>query len=301
MQRPNPFKVSLVAPFYNEADTITRFFDAVIPILQQFAHWEIICVDDGSADETMAALTAQHVKYNNVRIISFARNFGKEIALSASLDFTDGDVVIPIDADLQDPPEMIPAMIQKWQEGYDVVLAVRHVSKEVNTRTVLARLFYTLMGAIAEIDIRANTGDFRLMDRKVITVIRQMKERTRFMKGIMSWAGFKTTEIYFDRAHRIQGKTRWSAINLCGLALDGIFSFSEFPIRFWSYIGFAISSICALLLLLQSPSENNIVTFIFLALGINLLAIGTLGEYITRIYKETRQRPLYVISKTIGF
>jgi len=307
-KRALPATISIVVPFYNESSVIEACLQRIIAVVQPISqNWEIICVNDGSTDATLDILTAYHAKTPNIKVISLSRNFGKEVALTAGLDHANGDVVIPMDSDMQDPPELIPDMVKKWQEGFDVVLAIRnHKQQKHSLRTFLGKLFYLLIGSISNPKITKDAGDFRLLDRKVIVAIRKMPERTRFMKGIMSWAGFRTTHILFDRPPRHKGQSRWSAIQLFGLAADGIFSFSSFPIRIIGLAG-SLFLICGTLGLLWAGLFANhaapysmLFSTVLLVSGVNLLALWLIGEYVARISQEVRQRPLYIIDETIG-
>ncbi len=308
-KRALPAKISIVVPIYNESNGITECLQRIVTVVKPIGiDWEIVCIDDGSTDDTLSKLTSYHGNYSNVKVISLSRNFGKEVALSAGLDHAEGEVVIPIDSDLQDPPELISDMIKKWQEGFDVVLAVRNPSPHTQSLRVLsAKLFYLLIDKISDIKITKNTGDFRLLDRKVVEAIRQMPERTRFMKGIMSWAGFRTSHIYFDRPLRREGQSRWSFIQLLKLAADGIFSFSSYPVRFIGLAGGCLLT-CSILAFLWAglfSSYDSLYTLVFNATlficGVNLLAIWLVGEYVVRISQDVRQRPLYVIDHKIGY
>ncbi|HEY9843533.1 MAG TPA: glycosyltransferase family 2 protein, partial [Candidatus Obscuribacterales bacterium] len=205
-------EISLVAPMYNESEGLDQFFQIVIPILEQISPaWEIVCVNDGSRDDTLAKLVGHHQREPRIKLINFSRNFGKEAGTTAGIDFARGKVVIPIDADLQDPPELILEMVAKWREGYKVVLATRRERREDTWfKRQSALMFYRIISAMSEIEIPKNTGDFRLMDRQVVDTLKSLPEKTRFMKGIFAWLGFPTTTIYFDRPQRFAGQTSWN-------------------------------------------------------------------------------------------
>ena len=293
---------------YNESEVIDHFFEAVTPILNLLPDWEIICVDDGSTDDTLHRLYEISEKEERIKVIALSRNFGKEAALTAGIDYATGDAVIPIDADLQDPPELITDMVTKWKEGFDVVLATRNKRDESWLKKKSARFFYKLMSKMSHTNIPEDTGDFRLMSRKVIEQVNKLRERTRFMKGILSWPGFKTTTIYFDRPERKAGVTSWNYWKLWKFALDGIFSFTTMPLRVWTYIGAIISFFAFVygsIIILKSilfdadvPGYPSLMVVILFLGGIQLLSLGIIGEYVARIYRETKNRPIYVVDDT---
>lgn len=299
--------ISIVCPCFNEQDMIDLFMQKIVAVLSEInKSYEIIFINDGSTDKTMDKLLQAKLKYPEIRIINLARNFGKESSLSAGLDFAQGEVIIPIDADLQDPPELIKEFIIKWQEGYDVVLAKR-TDRGTDTffKRFSATLFYKLQNKIAHIDIPENVGDYRLITRRVLKAIQQLPENQRFMKGIFAWVGFKTTVIEYKRESRKAGKTSFHGWNLWNFALEGITSFSTFPLRVWLYIGsfiaflsFAYGSYIALRTLIVGvdlPGYASLLTTVLFLGGIQLIGIGVLGEYLGRTYKETKHRPLYIV------
>jgi glycosyltransferase involved in cell wall biosynthesis len=302
--------ISLIVPVYNESDGIFAFFERVTPILEKLGKWEILCINDGSSDNTLKILEELNQKDSRIKALSFSRNFGKEAAMTAGLDFASGDVVIPIDADLQDPPELIPEMIDKWQAGAKVVLATRKTRNESWLKRKSAGGFYSLMGKVSTVKIPKNTGDFRLMDRQVVEAIKMLPERTRFMKGLFAWAGFPTEVIYFDRPERHAGETKWNYIKLWRFALDGIFSFTTMPLKIWTYIGMVISFLSFIYgsyLIIRTivsgadvPGYASIMVVMLFLGGIQLMSLGVIGEYIGRIYRETKRRPIYLIEKKIG-
>lgn len=307
-----PF-ISLVVPMYNESKVIDTFFNRVQPILDGINQsWEIICVNDGSKDTTIEDLKKHSNRDPRIKVIDFARNFGKEAALTAGLDYATGQLVIPIDADLQDPPELIPEMVGKWKEGYKVVLATRKQrAGETFMKKFTASMFYKFIGKISDHNIPANTGDFRLLDRQVVEAIKQLPERSRFMKGILSWPGFKTVTIYFDRDARAAGVSAWSFWKLWQFALDGIFAFTSAPLKVWTYIGLFISMISfiyAVFLIFNTlmqgvdvPGYASLMVVMLFLGGIQLISLGVIGEYISRIYRETKQRPIYIVNEKFGF
>jgi len=304
--------ISIIAPVYNEEDSLSKFFAEIIKVISKITKdWEIICVNDGSDDKSLEILTEQNTQDDRIKIITFSRNFGKEIALTAGLQHSSKDVVVPIDSDLQDPPELISQMVEKWQEGFDVVLATRdNRNNDSFIKRTTANLFYKILKKVSNIDIPSNTGDYRLMDKKVVETINLCPEKTRFMKGLFAWAGYKTTAIMFERPERIGGSPKQNYKSLFRLAFDGIFSFSTIPLQIWTFIGVIIASISffyASLIIIgtiifgtEVDGYASTITIILFMGGIQLISLGVLGEYISRIYREVKQRPLYVIDKKIG-
>ena len=301
--------LSVVVPMYNESEGFTLFFDRLTPILENITKdWEVICVNDGSTDDTLKLMQAASHADKRIKYISLSRNFGKEIALTAGLHQAFGQAVIPIDADLQDPPELITEMVGQWQKGFKVVLATR-TKRDDDTwfKRNSAELFYKLMSKLTRYGIPANTGDYRLMDAQVVDVIRLLPERSRFMKGLFAWVGFSTTTLYFERQPRTKGHTKQNVWTLWQLAKDGIFSFTVFPLRVCVYLGILISLVsfayAAWLIIrtvifgVEVPGYASIMTAILCMGGIQLLSLGIIGEYIGRIYRESKQRPLYIIEE----
>ena len=303
-------KISIIAPFYNEAESIDDFFQRVIPTVQSLdCDYEIICINDGSADETLAGLRAWEGRNPQIKVVNLSRNFGKESALTAGLDIAQGDVVIPIDSDLQDPPELIPQMLEKWREGYDVVYAKRVRRK---TDTFLKRWsalgFYRLFNWITDTKIPYNTGDFRLLDKKVVGAVRSLGERTRFMKGIFAWVGFRQIAVEYERPLREHGSASLHFRNLWRLAVDGITSFSTIPLRICSYIGLFIALLAlvfgsiimvrTLIYGIDLPGYASTIVIILFLGGIQLISLGVIGEYVGRIFYEIKGRPNYIIDET---
>ena len=312
--RNRSFSLSVVAPMYNEEENIDIFLSRLIPILKKTTpDYNIICINDGSTDNTLEKLIENHKINSAIEIINFSRNFGKEMALTAGLDYSQGDIVIPIDSDLQDPPELIEEMVNKWKEGFDVVYATRRIRHgESWFKKSTAAFFYKIINAVSEIPIPENTGDFRLMDKRVVVAIRQLPEEARFMKGVFSWVGFKQTAIMYDRQSRFAGKTSWNYWKLWNFSLDGFTSFSHLPIRVWSYVGITISLfslIYAVILVtyvifvkgIDVPGYASLMVVTLFLGGIILISLGVLGEYIGRIFNEVKKRPLYLISDLWGF
>lgn len=305
--------LSLVVPMRNEEEGLAVFFDRVRGVLRKMeVDWEIVCVNDGSTDATWDRLQEFREADERIRLIDLSRNFGKENALSAGLDYVNGDAVVPLDADLQDPPELIPEMLDKWLEGYDVVLAVRSDrSSDSPAKRWTSRAFYRVFSLVSSVNMTENAGDFRLMDRRVVQALRQMPERNRFMKGMFAWLGFRQAKVYFTRPVRAQGDSKWSFWRLWNLALDGVFSFSTVPLRIWSYIGVTLSFF-AMIYLLQVvvktllygadlPGYPSMIAVILFFNGVILLGFGIMGEYLARIFIEVKQRPVYLVRSTEGF
>jgi polyisoprenyl-phosphate glycosyltransferase len=300
-------EISIIVPIYNEQDNIEPFVTEVKKVLNDItANYEIIFISDGSIDESCNNVLNLATIDSRIKLIEFSRNFGKEAATTCGIDYAKGNVVIPIDVDLQDPPEVIKELYSKWKEGYDVVLATRRKRDDTFCKKFTAKIFHYIFCKLMPVKIPENTGDFRLMDKKVVNIIRNMREKTRFMKGIMSWSGFKTTEIYFDRPDRKHGETAWGYFKLWQFALDGIFSFSSVPLTIWTYIGALIASISLLYAItiiskvlifgIDVPGYASIMTTILFIGGIQLISLGIIGEYISRIYNETKNRPIYAIN-----
>lgn len=303
-------KLSLVVPVFNEELTIPSFMKEVREKLSQY-ETEIVFVNDGSKDNTALVLNDLAYSEDGIVVVNFSRNFGKEPALFAGLEYATGDVVIPIDVDLQDPIEVIPQMIEKWKEGFEVVLAKRtDRTSDTFFKRKTAEWFYKLHNAISTPKIESNVGDFRLMDKKVVrNIVKHIKENNLFMKGILSWVGFKTTIVEYERKYRVAGESKFNAWKLWNLALEGITSFSTVPLRLWTYVGFfcsGLSFICGLILIIKKiffgislPGYPSLIVSILFTGGAILMGIGVLGEYLGRIYLEVKQRPRYIISTVV--
>ena len=304
--------ISVVAPAYNEEENVELFYTSMKKVLDSLTtSWEIICVNDGSKDTTLEKLLALHVEDNRVKVINLSRNFGKEVALTAGLDHAIGDAIVPIDIDLQDPPELIEDMLKLWQEGYDVVYATRvERDGESFVKKFTASMFYKFMGKISNIEIPRDTGDFRLMDKKVLYELKQLRETHRFMKGLFSWVGYKQVSLPYNRLARNAGETTFNYLKLWNFAIEGITSFSIAPLQLATYIGTLVSLfafIYSLIIITKTvlfgadvPGyPSMMVTILFLG-GVQLISIGIIGEYIGRIYNEVKQRPLYIISDING-
>lgn len=301
--------ISIIVPMHNEEQMLETFFEKIIFILKQINKpFEIVCVNDGSSDTTLEKLQNFQKNISEIVIIDFHKNFGKEAALTAGIEYAQGDILVPIDADLQDPPSLLFDMIEKWREGFDEVLAVRRSRKaDTMVKRKSSGLFYKIFNKIAEHKIPSNAGDFRLIDRNIAEVALKLSERNRFMKGILSWASNgNTAVIEYKRETRQEGQSKWNYWKLWNFAIDGIIAFSSWPLRIWSYIGVLISSVSMLYMLyifvktLIMPSAHPagypslMCVMLFLG-GIQLISLGIMGEYISRIYNETKNRPMYVV------
>lgn len=305
-------KISLIVPVFNEEQSINLFYQAVRRELQiDHADVEIVFINDGSTDQTAEQAAALAQADEQVMLINFSRNFGKEPALFAGLEYATGDAVIPMDVDLQDPISVIPLLIEQWQKGADVVLAKRRDrSADSYMKRHSATLFYHLLNRISYTRIEENVGDFRLMDRKVVDVIRALPEHQLFMKGVLSWAGFNTVVVEYERAGRVAGNSKFNGWKLWNLALEGVTSFSTVPLRLWTYIGGAISIFAvlyAVYMVLDKiffgnsvPGYPSLMTAILFLGGVQLIGIGILGEYVGRIYIEAKHRPRYVVKDIVG-
>ncbi|HEF4745662.1 TPA: glycosyltransferase family 2 protein [Burkholderia multivorans] len=305
---PTTQLISLVVPFYNESDVIDAFFREVPKVLETIDHvdYEIVCVNDGSKDNTLELLSAAALDNPKIKVVDLSRNFGKEAAMTAGIDIATGDAVIPFDADLQDPPELIPALVNKWRAGHDVVIARRTERKsDTYAKRQTATLFYRIHNLISDVKIPENAGDFRLMSRQAVDALKQLPENRRFMKGLFAWIGFEPAYVDYARKPRIAGKTKFSGWRLWNFALEGVTSFSTFPLRVWTYIGTATafsSLIYALFLVLRTiahgrdvPGYASIITAVLFLGGIQLIGIGVIGEYVGRIYFESKRRPVYIV------
>ena len=303
--------LSLIVPVFNEEQAVVGFYHAVRrdPSLQ--AHRvEIVFINDGSTDNSEAFIRALALHDEAVVLINFSRNFGKEAALFAGLEYAGGDAVVPIDVDLQDPVEVVAQMIEQWCRGAEVVLAKRRDrASDGYFKRHSASLFYHLLNRISYTHIEENVGDFRLMDRKVVDVIKVLPEQQLFMKGVLSWAGFNVAIVEYDRAPRVVGQSKFNGWKLWNLALDGITSFSTVPLRLWSYIGGCISlaaMVYAGYLMVDKvlfgnavPGYPSLMTAILFLGGVQLIGIGILGEYVGRIYMEAKHRPKYVVTEVV--
>ncbi len=304
--------ISCIVPVFNEELNISRFLLELTACLESLTDsYEIIVVDDGSKDATIETI-CKLPKNSHIKVLGFSRNFGKEIALTAGLDHCSGDVAILIDADFQHPIELIPVFLEKWAGGSDMVYGLRNSRKnESRAKRSFALLFYWLMSKLSKITIPNHAGDFRLLDRKVIHALNHVNERTRFMKGLYAWVGFNTCAVPYDVKERAGGQSAWGFGKLTELAITGITSFSDVPLRVWGFVGFIISLVSliyaiyivtvTLLFGADLPGFPTLVVAIMFFGGVQLLSIGILGEYIARIFTEVKRRPNYIVDQKFGF
>lgn len=308
-----PAAVTIVIPIFNEEAVLpellarlTKLFDGHPEV-----RWDALLVDDGSRDHSAALVTAQATRDPRFRLIEFSRNFGFQAALAAGLAHAAGEAVVTMDADLQDPPELIPALVAKWREGSAVVLAVRRTRQETGVRRLGMDMFHRLFGRVADFPIEANTGTFGLMDRAAVDALNRLPERSRFFPGLRSWVGFATGEVPYDRQERAAGQPQQTLVKLLRYALDGVFSFSYLPLRVLTYagvfialMGFAAATFYAVRRLIgveTAPTGyTTLVTVVLFLGGVQLIGIGVLGEYLARVYDEVKQRPAYLIKRKTG-
>ena len=305
-------KYSVVVPLYNEEDVLEETYNRLSAVMRQTKEtYELVFVNDGSRDRTAEIAAGLCDRDPHVKFIQFSRNFGHQIAISAGMDFAAGQAIIVIDADLQDPPEVILAMIREWKNGYDVVYGKRLVRKgETFFKKATASMFYRLLRRMTSVDIPTDTGDFRLIDRKVCDVLKGLKEKNRFVRGLVSWAGFRQKSVEYVREERWAGETKYPLRKMVRFAIDGITSFSHKPLKVASYLGMSLSFfsfIYLLVVLYQKVFTNTTITGWSSILAVNLLfngiilmILGVMGEYIGRVYDESKGRPLYIVSATIG-
>lgn len=307
-----PPDLSIIVPVFCEEAAIEPFLERMRDTLATLdLEWEILFINDGSRDNTLKVIRDAHTRDSRVKAIDLSRNFGKEVALCAGLDHAAGRATVPIDVDLQDPPELIPRMVELWREGYDVVQA-RRVDRRSDglAKRTSASLFYSLINWLSPIPIPANVGDFRLLDRKVVDALRQYRERERFMKGIFASVGFRRSTVDYVRPQRKHGSTKFSIISLAQLSIQGITSFSALPLKIWTYIGVIVAlsglSYAAFITLhtmitgVDVPGYASIVVFVLLLNGLTLIGLGVQGEYVARIFSEVKARPLYIVREQIG-
>jgi polyisoprenyl-phosphate glycosyltransferase len=307
-------RYSIVAPIYNEAENIPILYERISTEMDKTgAPWELIAVNDGSRDGSKHALEALADRDPRVKVVNFARNFGHQTAVTAGLHYTSGDAIVIIDADLQDPPELILDMIEKWQQGYHVVYAVRKSRKgETWFKRATAGLFYRLIYRITDVNIPLDTGDFRLMDRSVVEVLNAMPEHNRFIRGMTSWVGFEQVGIDYERDERIHGETKYPLHKMVRFALDAITSFSYFPLQVMIYFSLVLGFLALLtvpviswLRLALGPDffggQATTIVLLLLLSAFQLFFLFMMGQYVARIYDEVRGRPLYVVAKTRGF
>lgn len=313
MDKNSRIKYSIVVPVYNEEEVLREFYRRTTATLQGTKEgYEIVFVNDGSTDNTLSILRELNSLDASIKVINFSRNFGHQIAITAGMDYTVGDSVVIIDADLQDPPEVILRLIEKWKEGFDVVYAVRHERKgETVLKKLTASIFYKLIIKITNVTIPKNVGDFRLIDKKVLIALRSIREHHRFIRGLVSWVGFRQTGVTYVRDERFAGETKYPLKKMLKFAFDGITSFSFLPLQFAMYAGVFISFFsficCVYILFLRVctgkfiPGIAGILVSVLFIGGIQLLFLGLIGEYVGRIYDEIKQRPLYIVQELLGF
>ena len=304
-------KLSLVCPVRNEEASIGPFLARLVPVMEGIlsVDYEVVFVNDGSTDRTLERLLQAQDRNPAIRVVDLSRSFGKEAALTAGIDASRGDAVIPIDVDLQDPPEIIPEMVARWKEGYEVVVA-RRTDRSTDTwaKRVTARMFYRLHNRIADESIPEDVGDFRLLARPVVRALQSLPERRRFMKGLFAWVGFRTVAVEYIREPRQIGKSKFNGWQLWNLALEAMTSFSTVPLRIWTYLGLIISaaslSYAAFILLrtlihgVDVPGYASLLVSVLFLGGVQLIGMGALGEYVGRIYQEAKQRPVYIVRAT---
>ncbi len=306
---PSP-TLSIIAPIYNEYENLPELYRRVKEVMEKAGEtWELVLVDDGSTDGSTERIRELARQDKRVRPVIFARNFGHQLAVTAGLDYSRGDAVVIIDADLQDPPELIPEMLAKWREGYEVVYAVREAREgETWFKKVTAAAFYRLINRITSVNIPVDTGDFRLLDRKVVNVLNRMRERHRFLRGMSVWVGFRQTGVTYKRAPRFAGETKYPLRKMLKFASDAITGFSYLPLQLATYLGFvsaglSIIAIPIVVALRMTGSQafhgqaTTLIAVLFLG-GVQLISLGILGEYVGRLYDEAKGRPLYIVRET---
>jgi glycosyltransferase involved in cell wall biosynthesis len=298
---------SILIPVKDESDTIEHLFDRLMPILKKLpTKYEIVFINDGSSDNTLELLLKKQQDVPEIVVVDLSRNFGKESALFAGFANCKGDAAISIDADLQDPPELILEMVEYWLDGYEVVTAVReNRNTDTSTKKHTAGLFYKLINPISDTKLTPNAGDYRLLNRSAINAFLELKEKVRFNKGLLTWIGFKEKLVYHTREERVAGQTKWNYWKLFKFSIDGITSFSKAPLEIWSYIGVFVAFISftygsvivlkSLIFGIDTPGYPSLVTFILFFSGLQMIGIGMLGSYIGRIFIETKHRPLYIV------
>ncbi|MGH9040467.1 MAG: glycosyltransferase family 2 protein [Acidimicrobiia bacterium] len=303
-------RLSIVVPVYNEEESLTALYERLAPVLASIGSYEIIFVDDGSADRSREIAGGLAGRDPAVRLLPFSRNFGHQAALSAGLDHARGDAVVFIDADLQDPPELLPTLVEQWEAGHDVVYAVRRSRDEGVFKRASAGLFYRMLRAVADVDIPVDTGDFCLIDRRVADVLRNLPEKNRFLRGLRSWAGFRQIGVPYDRPARHAGEKKYTLGKMVKLGLDGIMAFTSLPLRLACWLGFLTTggglAFLAFTLVARLTNRSfvdgwhSLVTIILLIGGMQLIVLGVLGAYLARIYEEAKHRPIYVIDPPIS-
>ena len=306
-RRPADPLLSLVVPVFNEEESIDLYLDTVPPLMERDGfRFEIVFVNDGSRDNTLAHLLDRAALDRRLRIVNLSRNFGKEAALTAGIDHARGDVIVPMDIDLQDPPELIEPFMARWREGYDVVYGVRtQRTWDTAAKRLSANWFYRVFNSMSPVRIPENVGDFRLVDRRAVEVLRQLPERNRFMKGLFAWVGFNAVGVPYERPQRAAGSSKFNLWRLWNFALDGVVSFSTAPLRAWFYVGVVIAAVSVLYALfivtrvlifgIDTPGYASLLIAVLLMGAIQLLSLGIIGEYLGRLFLEVKGRPIYVV------
>jgi glycosyltransferase involved in cell wall biosynthesis len=306
-RRPADPLLSLVVPVFNEEESIDLFLDTVLPLMERDGfRFEIVFVNDGSRDNTLAHLLDRGALDRRLRIVNLSRNFGKEAALTAGIDHARGDVIVPMDIDLQDPPELIEPFMARWREGYDIVYGVRtQRAWDTAAKRLSANWFYRVFNSLSPVRIPENVGDFRLVDRRAVDVLRQLPERNRFMKGLFAWVGFNSIGVPYERPQRAAGSSKFNLWRLWNFALDGVVSFSTAPLRAWFYVGVVIAAVAVLYALfivtrvlifgIDTPGYASLLIAVLLMGAIQLLSLGIIGEYLGRLFLEVKGRPIYVV------
>jgi glycosyltransferase involved in cell wall biosynthesis len=306
-------RYSIVAPIYNEEGNIQHLYERLCEVMDSTGEpWELVTVNDGSRDRSLELLKALAEKDPRIKIVNFARNFGHQIAVTAGLDYVSGEASVIIDADLQDPPELILEMIERWKAGYEVVYAVREERKgESWFKLLTAKVFYRLIYRITDVDIPLDTGDFRLMDEKVVRALQSMREHNRFIRGMTSWIGFKQTGVSYVREERFAGETKYPLGKMVSFAMDAITGFSYFPLQIMVYVSFVLGVLAVLLVPVISilrvtlgsgflGGQVTTIVLLLLVSSFQLFFLFILGQYVARIYDETRDRPLYLVADTVN-
>ncbi len=302
--------ISVVVPAHDEAAGLPLFHQRLTGALNGIDNWEVVYIDDGSTDATLAAIESLRRIDDRVALVCLSRNFGKEVAITAGLDHAAGDAVVVIDADLQDPPEVIPELIAQWRAGFDMVYAKRRGrAGDSWLKRGTAHGFYRLMQRMGDLKLPEDTGDFRLMSRRVVDAVRQLREQHRFMKGLFAWVGYPTTYVTYDRQPRCAGVSKWSYWKLWNLALEGITSFTVMPLKLATYVGLGVALLSVIYaaqvivktLIIGNPVAGypSLMTVVLFLGGIQLMFLGVIGEYLGRVFNETKQRPLYLVERYI--
>ena len=306
------FLLSLIVPVYNEEANIGYFLSQALPVIKKY-NYEVIFVDDGSEDKTLSLLEKQARTNKRIKLISFSRNFGHQIALTAGYRYAKGDAVVTIDADLQDPPDLIDKMIAKWRRGYDIVYAKRKTRKDTWFKKISAYLFYRFINLLSDVPIPTDVGDYRLLDRRVVQILNKLPEHSRFLRGLTSWLGFQQTFVYFDRNERRFGQTHYPLSKMISFAIEGLTSFSTKPLTYITYLGLVTSLvgflgiIYALYRRFFLPPAYYVTgwTALFVAVlflgGVQMIMLGIMGEYLGRIYREVQNRPHFIVKEKINF